>query len=417
MKPTRARYGVLALVVAAAVITYLDRVCVSVAAGPMRKELGLTELQFGWVFTAFYISYALFEMPASWLGDLWGQRSTLIRIVSCWSVFTIATGLVRGYPSLLVTRFIFGAGEAGAFPTLSRSLARWFPVEARARANGLMWMGARLGGAISPSLAVIVMGYAGWRGSFILFGMVGLLWVAIWAWWYRDDPGKHPSVNAAEAEEIARGAAPPPARGESAPWRAILLDRDLFMLCCSYFASGFGFQFFVTWLPTYLSREHGQSLAKSGFLTSLPLLAGAVGCLFGGVLSDRIALWTGSIKCGRRAVGSGGFLLGAVGFIAAISAGSVEAVIAALVLAAGAHDLVLPVLWATCTDIGGRFGGTASGWVNLSSAISGMTAPLLAAWLAQTFGSFQSVFYVAAGLYVMGSAMWLMIDPRRREFS
>ncbi|MBL8293669.1 MAG: MFS transporter, partial [Bryobacterales bacterium] len=210
---SRGRYGVLALVFAAAVITYLDRVCISVAAPAMQRDLGLTQLQFSWVFTAFYIAYAVFEMPAAWLGDRWGQRRTMIRIVGCWSIFTIFTGLVRGYPSLLLTRFVFGAGEAGAFPTLSRAISRWFPVHARSRANGLMWMGARFGGAISPVLAVVAMAYLGWRGAFVLFGFTGLLWVAVWAWWYRDDPKDHKSVNAAELELIREDGSPPPAHG------------------------------------------------------------------------------------------------------------------------------------------------------------------------------------------------------------
>jgi len=411
---SRGRYGVLALVFAAAVITYLDRVCISVAAPAMQRDLGLTQLQFSWVFTVFYIAYAVFEMPAAWLGDRWGQRRTMIRIVGCWSIFTILTGFVRGYPSLLLTRFVFGAGEAGAFPTLSRAISRWFPVHARSRANGLMWMGARFGGAISPVLAVVAMAYLGWRGAFMLFGLTGLAWVAVWARWYRDDPKDHPSVNPAELALIREGGAPPPAHGETVPWRTLLLNRDLLMLCASYFASGFGFQFFVTWLPTYLTREHGQSLTRSGLYSSLPLLAGAIGCLAGGVLADWITRRTGSILWGRRTIGAGGFLLGAIGFVFAISARSPEAAIASLVLASGAHDMILPVLWATCTDLGGRFGGTASGWVNLASSLSGMTAPLASAWLAGVFGSFHAVFYVAAALYLMGGVLWLIIDPRKR---
>ena len=417
MPPTRARYSVLALVFFAAVITYLDRVCISVAAPAMQRDLGLTQFQFSWVFTAFYLAYTIFEMPASWLGDRWGQRTTMIRIVGCWSIFTVLTGVARTYPMLLVTRFVFGAGEAGAFPTLSRAISRWFPIDARSRANGLMWTGARFGGAVSPALAVAAMVWIGWRGAFALFGALGLIWVAIWAWWFRDDPAQHPAVNQAELAEIQHGVAPPPKRGEPVPWRRLLLDRDLLMLCCTYFASGFGFQFFVTWLPTYLNKEHGQSLMRSGLYSSLPLLAGAAGCLVGGMLADYITRRTGSLLWGRRSVGAGGFLLGAVGFVAAINAGSAETAIASLVLASGAHDMILPVLWASCTDIGGRFGGTASGWVNLASSLSGMTAPLASAWLSDAFGTFTGVFYVAAALYIFSGALWLIIDPRRREIS
>ena len=165
------RHGVLLFVFLAAFITYLDRVCISVAAPSIQSDLGLSPIEMGWVFTVFYVAYAIFEIPAAWIGDRWGQRRTLIRIVGGWSLFTMLTGLVRGNASLLVVRFLFGAAEAGAFPTLSRSLARWFPAHERSFANGLMWAGARLGGAISPVLAVLAMAWVGWRGAFLLFGL------------------------------------------------------------------------------------------------------------------------------------------------------------------------------------------------------------------------------------------------------
>jgi MFS family permease len=410
---SRTRYVVLALVYLAAVITYLDRVCISVAAPSMQADLGLSQLQLGWVFTVFYIAYGVFEIPTAWLGDRWGQRLMLVRIVGCWSVFTILTGLARSLPTMLVTRTIFGAAEAGAFPTLSRALSRWFPIHERGRANGIMWMGARSGGAIAPPIAVALMGLIGWRASFAVFGAVGLVWCGIFALWYRDDPATHGSVNAAELNEIRVGAAPPPAAREGVPWRRLLLNPTMLALFASYFASGFGFQFFVTWLPTYFMREHGLTLQRSGVFAALPLAAGALGCLMGGVFADWIARRTGSVMLGRRIVGVSGFLLGAAGYTAAIHVGSAESAIAFLALASGAHDLTLPVLWATTTDAGGRFGGTASGFVNFASSLSGMLAPLTAASLEQAFGSFHAVFYAAAGLYVIGAALWLTIDSRK----
>jgi MFS family permease len=337
----------------------------------------------------------------------------LIRIVGCWSLFTIFTGLVRSLPALLVTRTIFGAAEAGAFPTLSRSLSRWFPVDERSRANGVMWMGARSGGAFAPPLAVALIALAGWRVTFAIFGAVGLIWCVVCAVWYRDDPADHPSVSATELQTIRTGAAPAPKAGERVPWKTLLLNPTMLALFASYFASGFGFQFFVTWLPTYFMREHGLTLQRSGIFAALPLAAGAVGCLLGGVIADWITRRTGSITIGRRTVGVSGFLLGAVGYMAAIYVHSAEAAIACLVLASGAHDLTLPVLWATTTDAGGRFGGTASGFVNFASSLSGMLAPLSAAFLERLFGSFHAVFYAAAALYLFGAALWLIIDPRK----
>lgn len=411
------RYSVLGFVFLAAFITYLDRVCISVAAPAIQADLRLSQIEMGWVFTAFYVAYAIFEIPAAWMGDRWGQRRTLIRIVGGWSLFTMLTGLVRGYASLLVVRFLFGAAESGAFPTLSRALSRWFPAYERSFANGLMWTGARLGGAVSPALAVVAMAWVGWRGAFLLFGMVGLVWVIVCAVWYRDDPADHPGVTKPELETIRVGAALAPSKAEPLPWKQLLFNRDLLILCATYFTSGFGFQFFVTWLPTYLTREHGLTLQRSGFYAALPLLAGAAGCALGGILSDRITRWSGSLLWGRRVVGSGGFLLGAVGFLAAVNARSPEFAVACLAFASGAHDLTLPVVWATCTDLGGRFGGTAGGWMNLASSLSGMLAPVASAGLAQWFGSFNAVFWVTTSLYIVGAVLWLFIDPRKPAIS
>ena len=184
-------------------------------------------------------------------------------------------------------------------------------------------------------------------------------------------------------------------------------------LFCSYFASGFGFQFFVTWLPTYFMREHGLTLQQSGVFASLPLAAGAMGCLMGGVIADWITRRTGSVTIGRRSVGVSGFLLGAIGYAAAMYVHSAPAAIAFLALASGAHDLTLPVLWATTTDVGGRFGGTAAGFVNFASSLSGMLAPLSAALLERMFGSFHAVFLAAAAMYLVGAGLWLIIDPQK----
>ena len=408
---THTRYAVLTLVFTAALITYLDRVCISVAAPLMQAEMGLSVTQFGLVFTAFYVAYSICEIPASWLGDRWGQRVTLVRIVGCWSLFTMLTGLTRGLTQLVITRFAFGAAEAGAFPTLARALARWFPIEERSRAIGVMWTGARLGGAISPALAVVVIGWVGWRASFAIFGATGFVWCAICWLWFRDDPATHPGVNPAELALIRSAAAPSPKPTERVPWGAIFRNRSLTAMFGTYICSGFGFQFFVTWMPTYLTKEHGLSLQQSGFYSSLPLAAGAVGCVLGGVIADAIGRATGSIKWGRRIVGSCAFFFGAAGFVMAIFARSPEAAIAALVLASGAHDLTLPVLWASSVDAGGRFGGTAAGYINFASCISGMVAPMASALLSQRFGSFAGVFYVAAAIYVIGGLLWFLIDP------
>src|SRR6185295_13787749 len=197
---TRARHKLLRFTFALSIITYVDRVCISTAAGSISGELHLTKAQMGWVFSAFTIAYAIFEIPSGRLGDTIGPRKVLTRIVLWWSAFTMATGLVWSYVSILTARFLFGAGEAGAFPNMSRSLSRWFPERERGTAHGVIFMGSRLGGAVTPLLVTPILAYAGWRVSFWIFGTLGVGWCIFWWRWYRDEPGIHPDVN---PEELA----------------------------------------------------------------------------------------------------------------------------------------------------------------------------------------------------------------------
>ena len=221
MTPTRARFTVLRFTLALAVVTYLDRVAISSAAPAIRNELGLSLIQMGWVFSVFTFAYAAFEIPSGWLGDITGPRKVLTRIVLWWSAFTMMTGAAWNFASLLVVRFLFGVGEAGAFPNISRSFANWFPIAERGNAHGVIFMGTRLGGAIAPPLIVLLMAAIGWRLAFVVFGAIGVVWCVFWQRWFQDDPASHPSVNAAELETIRRGL---PARGPLPPfeWRHLL---------------------------------------------------------------------------------------------------------------------------------------------------------------------------------------------------
>ena len=198
-KPTRARYGVVGFAVALAVIQYIDRVCISQAAPLVSEDLGLSPRQMGYVFSAFTLAYALFEIPAGYLGDRIGPRKVLLRIVLWWSFFTVATGWAWSWLSLVTTRFLFGAGEAGCFPNLAKALHRWLPSHERTRAQGLLWMSARWGGASTPLLVYFCLQHVHWRTAFLLFGLLGVAWAAAFFAWYRDDPRAHPAVNAAEA--------------------------------------------------------------------------------------------------------------------------------------------------------------------------------------------------------------------------
>ena len=413
MLATNARRVTLTFAVTAAFIAYLHRVCISVAAPSMSEDLGLTSVQMGFVFSVFALSYGIFEIPMGWLGDRVGQRLVIAPIVAVWSLLTVVTGIARGFAVLILVRFLFGAVQAGAFPTLTRALARWFPLAERGGSTGLMWMGARLGGAAAPPLAALIIAWIDWRLTFGLLGACGFAWCwAFWRW-YRDDPAEHRAVNAAELAYIRAGRSPVGRTASVIPWRSILADGNLWALFGMYFCSAYGFFFFVTWLPTYLMNEHGLTLERSGLYSGIPLFVGAVACVSGGRFSDWLVKRWG-LRWGRRSVGIGGFGLAALGFAMAASAENPLPAVLWMAFAQGAQDLTLPVAWAVCVDVGHRYGGTATGFMNTASSASAMFSPITAAWLAARFGSFESMFWAAAVVYVVGALLWFVIDPERR---
>ena len=276
-------------------------------------------------------------------------------------------------------------------------------------------MGGRLGGSLAPALAVLCIAYFGWRAMFVIFGAASAAWCAVFWYWYRDEPGEHASVNALELRHI-RGDELPQGSGVAAgptPWRQILTSGNLWALYAMYFCSSYGFQFFISWMPTFLMKDHGLSLQKSGLYSAFPLGAGTLGCLAGGALADWLGPAIGSVKWARRMIGLGGFLIAATCLGLAALAHNPLAVIFFLTASMGAHDLILPVTWATCVDIGGRYGGTASSIMNTGSSVSAMLCSGSAAWLAVKFGSFNAVLGVAAAAYIVGGLLWLRIDPGR----
>ncbi len=272
-RPSRIRYRVLAYTVALAGITYLDRVCIAQTAQLMMRDLRLTRQQMGFVFSSFTIAYALFEMPTGAWGDRIGTRRLLTRIVAWWSCFTIATAAAYNYASLLAVRFLFGMGEAGAFPNVSRTFSRWFPVTERGTAQGIFFAGAHLGGGLTPLLVTALLGFMPWRMVFVAFGAVGFFWVVAWFRWFRDDPALHPDVSREELKLIESGRAVGNSHRLDLPGLLhILSHRNMIALCLMYFTQAYGFYFNITWLPTYLEKARGFSSTGLGLLAGLPLI-------------------------------------------------------------------------------------------------------------------------------------------------
>jgi MFS family permease len=410
-RPSRKRYWVILFAMTLAVITYVDRVCMGQAAPRIQEALRLTDSQMGMVFSAFGLAYALFEIPSGWLGDRIGPRKVLIRVVLWWSFFTAATGRVWNLASLLVTRFMFGAGEAGCFPNLTKAFTLWLPKAERTRAQGAMWMSARWGGAFTPLLVVWVFSFLSWQNAFAFFGMLGVVWVAIFYLWFRDYPREHPGVNAAELELLKENEVNLAGHAHM-PWGKLIASPAVWLLWAQYFCISYGWYFYITWLPTYLQKARGMSASEAASVAGTPLLGGGFGCLLAGFLIGwliRRSVRVRVARCSLAFVGcvsSGGLLL----WSAYIE--DPTWMMVALGLAGFANDLSMPSSWSACMDVGGRFAGTLSGSMNMMGNLGGAAGPLVLGFvLDHTEQNWVITFWISAIIYVLGGLCWLFIDP------
>jgi MFS family permease len=411
MRPTRVRYGVVAFAVSLAVITYLDRVSISFAAPAIRHDLGLTAIQMGWAFTAFNLGYALFEIPGGFLGDWIGPRRVLTRIVLWWSFFTAATGWAWSHASLVATRFLFGTGEAGCFPNLTKAFTTWLPPGERVRAQGILWLAARWGGAFTPPLVALVMGLVGWRRSFAVFGCVGVAWAAAFYFWFRDNPLQKPRMNQAERDLLLQSAAMASGHAD-VPWGRMLRSRQLWLLCWQFFALNYGWYFNVTWLPTYLREERHLAIASTAALSVLPLFMGGLGNPVSVFLTSRLTRKLKSVGLARRLVaclgftGAGGFL-----FFSTRMHGPLAAMLA-IGMASFCNDFVMPVAWSSAADIGGEHAGTLSGAMNMWGNLGGALSPIAIGYMLDaTRNNWNLTFYVSAAVYLTGAVFWAFLDP------
>lgn len=402
------RSRVLAFAFLLAVVTYLDRICISAAAPSIMADLDLSFVQMGVVFSAFTLAYSLFEVPSGWLGDVRGPRRVLTRIVLWWSGFTMLTGAARGFHSLVAIRFLFGAGEAGAFPNVARSFSHWFPMRERGRANGVLFLGSRLGGMLSAPIALLLIARWGWRASFVAFGLLGIVWAAAWHAWYRDRPEDHPAMTRAELEWIRQDGAG--ASLAATPWKALLGFRNLYAICAMYFAFGYGLYFYFTWLPTYLIRALGFSQFSGGLFAALPFLLAGIADLAGGALTDRLSRAHG-LRAGRCYLGFGAFLAGAAFLMLSTAAAGPVAKAVLIALALASADLALGACWAVPLDVAPAHAGVITGCMNTLGNLGGLVGPLVVGVAVDRYGSWTIPFYLTAGVYASGALAWLAIDP------
>lgn len=406
----RVRWRVLMMLFLLSIITYMDRVCISTTAPEMMKELGLSSFQMGVVFSAFIFSYGLLEIPGGWMADRWGARAILTRIVLWWSFFTAATAWAWSYVSLLVIRLLFGAGEAGAFPSCSSAVARWFPSTERGRAQGTLLTGTRLGGAVAPGLVVLLMQWLGWRKVFTVFAGLGVAWALVWVVWYRNTPQEHPAVSRDELEEIRRNQPLTPARSLSIDWSALLGNRNLWAICIMYAGYTYGLYFYLTWLPTYLLKARGVSLSTLGFWAGLPLLFGAASNVAGGAISDSIARRAG-LRWGRCLPAGMGLFLSSLLLLLSLALKNPVQALIAMVASFACADVILGPAWATCLDIGKEQAGTVTGFMNSFGQVGGFISPLVVGWIVGRWGSWNFPLLLTAACYMISACMWLVINP------
>ena len=441
-KPTLVRYQVLAWMCALSMITYVDRVSIKQVGGDIRQALDVSDGQLAWVFSAFALAYALFEVPSGWLGDRLGPRKVLCRIVLCWSLFTALTGcvfaftldshlrmalpeiklfgmdtaglevpiLLNGFVLLLVIRFLFGMGEAGAFPNIARALRNWFPFAQRGQSQGLLWMFGRWGGAVAPLAIGVLASLFGWRGAFFAFGLLGLAWVVLFSRWYRDTPAEHPAVNAAELQ-LLKEAGPPGEKPPPLSWRTMLRSPTLWCLSGMYFFSNCGWCFFITWDVEYYKKVLHLEGFELRVASGAPLFFGGIACLLGGFLTDRqVQIW--GRRWGRTAQGCAACALGATFFVLALVMPWALMSVVCLCLASFMKDFSMAASWSTCLDIGHRYSGTVSGFMNMVGNLGTFFSPPIVEYLARQ-GDWDLALVYSAAMFLTAAVCWLFINPRR----
>ena len=402
------RHRVLGLLILLFAITYIDRVAISVAGPRMQEDLGIDPVGWGWVTAMFTLSYCIFEVPTGTLGDRIGPRRVLTRVVLWWSAFTSLTGLVSSYRLLLLTRFCFGAGEAGAFPNASIVASRWFPKTQRASISGVMLMSSQIGGGVAPLLVVPIQIRYGWRASFYVFGIVGAVWAVAWYWWFRDSPAEKPGVTEAELREIN---SEPAVHSHGFPWRKALASETVLAMLGTAFCYVYVYNFFQTWFHTFLVKGRGFS-EGSLLLSALPYAVAACANLGGGVASDAMVRRFGR-KLGRRSLGIVGLGSASLFTIAAMFTRQQLLTVVLLSLVYGAITFQQSGVFGTSLDIGGKHAGSMVGLMNMSAQVGGLIGSVAYGYIVDYYKSYDAPFIPMAALLFLGMILWFRIDASK----
>jgi MFS family permease len=387
-------------------ILYVDRANISTAAPFIKANLGLSNTELGFAFSAFAYPYALFQLIGGYVGDKFGARATLCvsGLIVC--VSTAATGLVDSLLSLVIARVALGIGEGATFPTATRAMSTWMPERNWAFAQGITHSFARIGNAMTPPLIALLIQFVSWRGSFVVLALASFAWVMVWTWTFRDVPTSPPL----SAEELASL----PARGrggakEPVPW--LKLFQRMLPVTAVDFCYGWTLWLFVSWIPSFFYQNYHQDLQQTAFYSAAVFLGGVIGDTLGGAMSDRILTRTGDRVAARRNVIVTGMLGGFVFLLPVMLVHDIN--VAALSLAAAFFfvELVVGPIWAVPMDIAPKYSGSASGMMNFGFGTAGIISPLVFGYLVDRTGSWTLPFAASVGLLLLGAALAFRMHP------
>ncbi len=400
-------------------IAYLDRVNLSIAGTAIETEFHLTNVQLGWIFSAFILGYAFFQAPAGRLADRAGPRMVIALAVIWWGIFTMLITVLptnaRGVLWLLIgIRFSLGIGEAVVYPASNCIVSAWIPSIERGLANGIIFMGVGFGPAVTSPLIAYIMENHGWRAAFWLSAAIGIAAGAVWYVLARDTPAEHPWISPAEAAQIEAGLPSmlSDASRDRLPWRKIFTNRNIWAVTSSYFTYGYVAYIFFSWFFIYLSKVRGLNIRQSSYYTMLPFLAMAAGSALGGWISDRLTKTHGE-RAGRCGIAVAGLGLSAIFIALGTQVPSPQ--LASVIFACGAGSLYLSQssFWSVTADIGGKSAGSVSGVMNMGGQFGGALTASLTPAIANHLG-WNASFLVAAGLCACGALAWLMVQPDQK---
>jgi MFS family permease len=407
----KTRYLVLLFLITLSALTFVDRVAIAAAGDTIMTDLGLSAKQWGWVLGMFTLSYGLFQIPIGAWADKSGQRLVIAAIVLWWSLFTFLTGMAGTFALLLVVRFMFGIGEAGAYPAMSGSIARWFPAREHARAQGFMWAASRIGGALSALLVVPIQKAFGWQTVFYFLGVIGVVWVMVWYGWYRNFPSEKPGISEAELLDIQEGIKEKP-KAVAIPWLRILSRGQFWIILTMYGCYVWGSWFFFSWWHTYLVKGRGMSQEEMAFFSAFPFLLSMGANVAGGFVSDFLSHRLGR-KLGRRLTGTVSLALAAVLMALTPTLPGKVAAVALLSLSFGAMDLMLPSAWAVCLDVGRKYAGAITGAMNTAGNLSGFLCVIVFGNMVGENTGYDRPMYLIAAMLALSSVLFLFINSSK----